>query len=194
MARRPSQSDLLMEFFKNHPNRDIKHPEVVDWATAEWKARTGEVFRDPDRGIRKLHQNGYLIKVKKGVYRYDPDMVGQKGSQDFSPAQKAQILERDQYKCVQCGMGKREKFELHIDHIVSRDKGGKATLDNGQVLCSHHNFLKKNLNQTESGKKMFINMYKVAKGENNERIINFCIEILETFDKHDINGHIEWEK
>ena len=59
------QSELLMEFFKKNPNRDIPHPEVVDWVTAEYLKRTGKVFRDPDRGIRKLHQNGYLKKIKK---------------------------------------------------------------------------------------------------------------------------------
>ena len=25
------QKDLLIEFFKKNPNRDIEHPEVVDW-------------------------------------------------------------------------------------------------------------------------------------------------------------------
>jgi 5-methylcytosine-specific restriction endonuclease McrA len=40
---------------------------------------------------------------------------------------------------------------------------GKQTLDNGQTLCSVCNFRKKTLAQTESGKKMFIRMWKVAK-------------------------------
>ena len=25
------QKDLIIEFFEKNPNRDIKHPEVVDW-------------------------------------------------------------------------------------------------------------------------------------------------------------------
>lgn len=36
-----SQGDLLMEYFKKHPNKDIEHPEIVDWATEEWKKREG---------------------------------------------------------------------------------------------------------------------------------------------------------
>ena len=63
-----SQSDLLMEYFKKHPNCDIKHPEIVDWATTEWKKRHNSVFRDPDRAIRKLYQSGMLQKIGKGVY------------------------------------------------------------------------------------------------------------------------------
>ena len=55
-----SQKDLLIEFFKKHPNRDIPHPKVVDWCTKEFKKRTGRVFRDPDRAIRSLYQKGFL--------------------------------------------------------------------------------------------------------------------------------------
>ncbi|WP_233704959.1 hypothetical protein [Helicobacter felis] len=46
-----SQQDLIMEFFKTNPNRDIAHPEVVDWVVKEYKERTGKVFRDPDRAL-----------------------------------------------------------------------------------------------------------------------------------------------
>jgi len=189
-----SQRDLLIEFFQNNPHRNIFHPEVVDWATEEYKKRTGKVFRDPDRGIRKLHQEGFLIKIDKGVYKYDPDLVENRTVEDFTAEQKKFILKRDGYKCVICGKGKKEGVELHVDHIKPKDKGGKAMLENGQILCSQHNFLKKNLNQTETGKKMFIRLYEAAKMENNQKIMDFCIQILETFEKHNINGHIKWNR
>ncbi len=67
MKQKITQAELIMEFFKKNPNRDIKHPEIVDWVTAEFLKRSGEVFRDPDRGIRKLSQQGHLIKKAKGV-------------------------------------------------------------------------------------------------------------------------------
>jgi hypothetical protein len=189
-----SQLELLMEFFKNNPNRDIPHPEIVDWATTEWKKRTGNVFRDPDRGIRQLHQKGYLIKVKKGVYHYDPNAVKERNLEDFTPELKAKILKRDKYKCVICGRGKKEGMELHVDHIKPKDLGGRATFDNGQTLCSQHNFIKKNLKQTETGKKMFIRLYELAKKEKNKELQDFCADVLQTYEDHDINGHIEWEK
>lgn len=189
-----SQLELLMEYFEKNPNRDVSHPEIVDWATDEWLKRTGSVFRDPDRGIRRLHQDGFLIKVKKGVYRYNPDGVKQRNLEDFSAAQKAEILKRDDYKCVICGRGKKDGVDLHIDHIKPKDFGGEATIENGQTLCSQHNFIKKNLKQTETGKKMFIRLYELAKNENNKELKKFCTDVLETYEKHDINGHIVWEK
>jgi hypothetical protein len=71
MSKKISQLDLIKEFFINNLLRDIPHPEVVDWVVEEFRKRTGEVFRDPDRGIRSLSQKGFLIKVSKGVYLYD---------------------------------------------------------------------------------------------------------------------------
>lgn len=189
-----TQLGLLMEYFKKNPNRDIQHPEIVDRVTNEWKRKTGTVFRDPDRGIRRLHQSGYLIKVRKGVYCYNPKAVQNKNLDDFTSAQKEFILKRDEYQCVQCGMGKKEGAELHVDHVVPQDWGGKATIENGQTLCSRCNFLKKNLKQTESGKKMFIRMYKMAKKEKIGKILSFCKDILEVYEKHNVNGHIKWNK
>lgn len=190
-----SQLDLIMEFFKANPKRDISHPEVVDWVSVEWQKRTGKVFRDPDRGIRSLHQRGYLQKIAKGVYRYEPEMVHlREDLEDFSPALKKQILERDGYKCVICGFGKKEGVELHIDHIKPKDLGGKATLQNGQTLCARHNFLKKNLKQTETGKKMFLQMLETAKENDDKELIAFLREVLEVYEKHNINGHIVWKK
>lgn len=189
-----SQLELLMEYFEKNPNRDISHPEIVDWATDEWLKRTGSVFRDPDRGIRRLHQGGFLIKVKKGVYHYNPDGVKQRKLEDFSVAQKAEILKRDGYKCVICGRGKKEGVDLQVDHIKPKDFGGQATIENGQTLCAQHNFIKKNLKQTETGKKMFIRLYELAKKEKNKELQDFCAQILKTYEDHDINGHIEWKK
>lgn len=193
--KQSSQLDLIMEFFKANPKRDITHPEVVDWVVNEWHKRTGKVFRDLDRGIRSLHQKGYLQKIAKGIYRYDPDFVSLRDDlEDFSPKLKKQILERDDYQCVICGMGKKEGVELHIDHIKPKDLGGKATLENGQTLCSKHNFLKNNLKQTETGKKMFLRMLESAKESNQQELVEFLEDVLEVYEKHNINGHIVWKK
>ncbi len=188
------QKDLIVEFFRKNPNQDIKHPEVVDWVVATYKKRTGNVFRDPDRAIRHLAQSGFLIKIAKGVYRYDPKKVKQRELYDFTAAQKKAILERDGYKCVVCGRGIKDGVELHVDHIKPKDRGGEATIENGQVLCGQHNYQKKMLNQTETGKKMFIRLYDLAKTEKNQELMKFCADILETYEKHNINGHIVWEK
>lgn len=188
-----TQSELLMEYYRARPGEDIPHSKVVDWATAEWRKRTGKVFRDPDRGIRKLHQEGELIKVQKGIYRYEPDRAQSKRLASFSSALKAEIMARDGHKCVICGKGKKEGMDLHVDHIRPMDLGGEATMENGQTLCSQHNMLKKNLKQTETGKKMFIRLHDLATSEGDETLQKFCKDILSTYDKYGMNSHIKWK-
>jgi len=189
-----TQNELLMEYFRNNPCRDIPHPEVVDYVVAEFFKRTNTVFRDPDRQIRKLHQSGFLIKVAKGIYRFDPDLIQERDLEDFNQAQKEFILKRDGYRCVICGKGKIDGVDLQVDHIKPKDKGGKATIENGQTLCASHNFRKKNYKQTETGKKMFIRLYEAAKSIDDIETVKFCSEILEVFEKNNMNGHIEWKK
>ncbi len=180
-----SQSDILMEYFKKHPKKDISHPEIVDWASAEWIKRYNSVFRDPDRAIRKLHQSGVLIKVKKGVYRYDPDFVKVRDDlEDFDQKTKEAIFKRDNYTCVLCGIGKREGAELHADHIKPKDWGGKATIENGQTLCSACNILKKRYGINQTLEKYSEKMLKIAKNNKDTDMINLFEDILKVIEKH----------
>lgn len=194
MTKKITQAELVMEYFTKHPNRAIEHPEIVDWLTREYRERTGKVFRDPDRAIRKLAQEGKLIKLRKGVYKYDPDLVTNPKLEDFTSAQKEQIFKRDNYRCVICGKGQRDGVEIHADHIKPKDLGGEATLENGQTLCATHNYRKKNLKQTETGKKMFIRLYELAKSEGDPEMEVFCREILEVFEEYEVNDHIGWKR
>ncbi|WP_233706727.1 HNH endonuclease [Helicobacter felis] len=114
--------------------------------------------------------------------------------EDFSPTLKKQILERDGYKCVICGAGQKEGVELHVDHIKPKDLGGQASLENGQTLCARHNFLKKNFNQTETGKKMFMRLLESARKNKEYDLVAFLEEVLSVYEKHGINGHIEWKR
>ena len=188
------QKELVKEFFINNPRRDIKTPEVVDWVTREYEERTGKKFRDPDRAVRTLHQQGFLIKKAKGVYRYDPDLAFKKSLAPFTAAQKAQILKKGKYSCARCGDGRREGLEVHVDHILPVDRDGKAVLENGQVLCSVHNYRKKNYGQTEMAKTLFINLHTLALKLEDTVLVNFSKEVLELYEKYDINGHIVWDR
>jgi hypothetical protein len=188
------QLNIIREYFEMNPDVEIHTKDIVDWVSATYLERTGKIFRDPDRGIRSLYQKGFLLKIAKGVYKYDPQYAQNKRQADFTVSQKNEILKRDGYKCVICGASRENGADLHVDHIKPKDMGGLATIENGQTLCSQHNFLKKNLKQTETGKKMFIRLYELSKKENNQELIDFCETILQTFEDFKINGHIEWKK
>lgn len=179
-----------MEYFMKHPNEEIEHGPVVDWVTEQWLKEHETPPRDPWRSIRKQHQEGKLIKIKKGIYKYDPVCVQEVELWDFPLKIKEEILKRDNYRCVVCGRSKKEGVELVVDHIKPKDRGGTNDIENGQTLCTEHNLIKKNYSQTEAGKRYFIKMYKNAMDNDDRRIINFCKCVFECYDKHGINGHI----
>ncbi len=183
--------DLIMEYFISHPFQELPHGPVVDWVEEQYVKLYGRKPRDPWRNIRRLHQNGILIKVKKGVYKYDPNLIQKRELLDFPAKVKQEIFKRDKYRCVVCGRGREDGVEIHADHKIPIDKGGTNTIENGQTLCSEHNFLKKNYSQTEFGKRFIIRLYYEAKGKNDTRMIRFCEEIFDVYDKYGIDTHIE---
>lgn len=188
-----SINDLIIEFFKKNPNKELNHSPVVDWVEKQYLKLYNKKPRDPWRGIRKLYEKGFLIKVKKGIYKYNPKIANNKELEDFTPEQKKIIFKRDNYKCVICGQGKKDGLEIHADHIIPKNRGGKATVENGQTLCSIHNLRKKNFGQTESGKKMFIRLWETAIKVNDVHMISFCEAVLSDYEKFNINGHIKWK-
>lgn len=183
-------AELVMEYFRKHPKKDLPHGPVVDWVEKQYLKRYGKKPRDPWRQIRKFHQEAKLIKVKKGLYRYAPDFIKKTELWDFTSEQKEEIFKRDNYKCVVCGRGTKDGVEICADPIKPKEKGGTNTLDNGQTLCMEHNLMKKNYSQTEAGKRYFIKLYKMALVKNDKKMINFCRCVFDWYNSHKINSHI----
>lgn len=120
-----------MEYFKRNPGKDLEHGPVVDWVEKQYLRLYGKKPRDTWRQIRKFHQEGELIKVKKGIYKYDPNYLKETELFDFPAAVKEEIFRKDSYKCVNCGRGRKEGVEICADHIIPKDRGGTDTIDNG---------------------------------------------------------------
>lgn len=179
-----------MEYFTAHAGQELEHRPVVEWVMGEYENLHGRICLDPWREIRKLYQEGILIKVRKGIYKYDPNLVKLRELPDFPPQVKEEIFKRDGYKCVVCGRGKSHGVEIHADHVVPPNKGGENVIDNGQTLCSEHNLLKKNYSQTEAGKRYFIRLYEQAIAKRDKKMVRFCKQVFDVYNKQKINRHI----
>ena len=191
MSNKPKTiTDLIKEYFIAHPKQDLNHGPVVDYVEEQYVKLTGKKPRDTWRAIRLLYQSGFLINVRKGVYRYDPDYVHEVELFDFPADIKEQIFRRDNHRCVVCGRGREDGVEITADHKKAKDKGGTNTLENGQTLCTEHNLLKKNYSRTEAGKRYFIQLYVDAAKANDENIMKFCLDVFDIYDKHEIDSHI----
>lgn len=183
-----SQLDYVLDYFRSNPNKDLKTTKVKGIIENKYLSETGKRFEDPDRGIRTLYEKGWLIRISRGCYKYDPNHKSDdKTLHDFSDKIKKQILKRDKFKCVVCKLGKKEGLDLHIDHIKPRDREGKSTLENGQTLCSRHNFLKKNMSMNSLGEKIFQNLLKQSIKSKNREMIKIAKEFLKLFEKYNLN-------
>lgn len=183
------QAGIAFEYFLERPNLDVHHDDVVPWIEGMCHKRLGTVCKDPDRAIRKLHDMGLLIKVSKGIYRFEPDAVAANVLDDFDESMREAVKKRDAYRCVVCGLGEKDGVELQVDHITPRSKGGKAVIDNAQTLCGSHNYRKNKLSQLELGDRMFRRLKSHARASQSENleaesIIAFCNEILAVYKKY----------
>ena len=64
--------------------------------------------------------------------------TGKKRSRYIPVSTRVDVLRRDNYRCVFCGVSSK-KVELEIDHIVHFSKGGSNKINNLQTLCSDCN-------------------------------------------------------
>ena len=183
--------DFILDFFKNHPSDEFRPSPVVDWVTPRYSEVRGKPPRDVPRSIRRLAQKRKLIRVRYGTYKYNPDQGKKIELQDFPPSVKQAIHERDNYRCVVCGLGEKDGVDIAADHIIPLDNNGTNDIENGQTLCIQHNNMKKNYSRTEAGKRYFIKIYEIAVRSNDEKMMMFCQTVFDAYDDHDMNGHIE---
>lgn len=172
-------TDYIKEFFEKHPNEEVNHGKVVDYVF-----KFIPKARDPWRAIRKLYQEGWLIKVRKGVYKR---ILGYKGHHvltPFSKEIKEKMFKRDNYKCVVCDNGLHNGYEIHADHIKPQSQGGKSDLENGQTLCSEHNLMKKRYSTVEFLRKYCNTMIEKSKMYNDDKTLKLFKDLLKVLDKH----------
>ncbi|OGG39665.1 hypothetical protein A2118_03195 [Candidatus Kaiserbacteria bacterium GWA2_50_9] len=48
--------------------------------------------------------------------------------------------------------------------------------------------------ETLLASQVLLGQYELARSEKNKELIKFYTDVLETYEKHGINGHIVWEK
>jgi len=179
MSKSKSVTFYIKQFFEEHPNEDIEHGRVVDYVF-----RFIPKARDPWRSIRKLYQEGWLIQIRKGVYKRVPGYEGHHILTPFSKETKTEIFERDKHRCVVCGNGLYNGYEIHADHIKPQAKGGDSTVENGQALCSEHNMMKKRYGTTDFLKKYSLNMFQLAKKNKDKNTESLFKEVLKVIKNH----------
>ena len=89
---------------------------------------TGMDLFDLGRAVDRLVEEGYL--VVKG-----PPRAERRRRRTIPGATRKAVMERDQYRCRQCGSWK----DLQLDHVIPHSRRGSDDESNLQVLCGSCN-------------------------------------------------------
>ena len=189
-----TKKDFILSYFKTRPGQSLSSRDVVTWVRAAYKELTGNEIHDANRIIRSLYAQRVVYRERRGIYVYYPGAVGRALPPPFTESQKTQIYERDGRICAICGTTEAAGDTLDVDHILSLDKGGESVIENGTILCTSHNQFKKNYGHTETAKKFFKNLYRLAVENNDRRLMAFIEDIMEVFERHGYDDHITWSK
>ena len=114
----------------------------------EFKERVQELSENPANTICDIFD--YIAKTLDLEFRYKHILeiakyYHKRKNHRTPPALRAEVLERDGYRCQICGASGTDRT-LHVDHIIPRSKGGVTERRNLQALCRRCN-LGKNCQQ-----------------------------------------------
>lgn len=130
------------EFYRHPTTKDGLFPECKKCNIARtegWQKRNPELKRDLQRQYWHRNKEKLLALWKQSWNK-----------RDFGGLRK-EVLSRDNYRCVKCGMSQEEHLnmwgvDINVDHI-NRDRK-ENTMDNLQTLCLKCHGKKDNLKTT----------------------------------------------
>ena len=87
---------------------------------------------------------GEMVTISQKIIKDKLNGLGKRKKKIRDPIEhrlRHEVFKRNEYKCVECGKGKKETT-LHVDHIIPVTRGGSDELDNLQTLCEACNLAK----------------------------------------------------
>jgi 5-methylcytosine-specific restriction endonuclease McrA len=94
-----------------------------------WRESAEVVELDGDRVLRSQH----FVFPAPSVIRLI-EYIDVRGRQGRSSTKRSRILARDRQRCQYCGL-RATSFELTIDHIIPRSRGGRTIAENLCAAC-----------------------------------------------------------
>ena len=94
-----------------------------------WKGSAEVIELDGNRVLRSQHFSFPAPSVIRLI-----EYIDVRGRQGRSSTKRSRILMRDRHRCQYCGF-RGSAFELTIDHIIPRSRGGRTAADNLCAAC-----------------------------------------------------------
>lgn len=138
---KPHIHDWFIDF---ETRRAIEEEKPEDEGDSEWIAYKEKTSHSTDAVDSIRHRMEFLLRDLLEKY---PTLSRKDQQRDFTSAQKRAIFRKNGNYCkvkLKCDGAKLTWDDWHCDHIVPWSKGGKTTVENGQVSCSACNLSKGN--------------------------------------------------
>jgi hypothetical protein len=136
------QSQLKDWFLDFEARRRVQEALDVETAEPEWVAYKEKVSHSTDAQDSIRSRMEFLMK---DLFLRFPNLSLKDGQRDFTHVQKLAIFRRDHQTCqvkLKCDGVKVVWDDWHCDHKQPWSKGGKTTVENGQVACPPCNLAK----------------------------------------------------
>lgn len=127
--------------------------ELVNQRNKRYHQANAESIKRYRKQYDKQYNKQYLQteRGREANYRRNLKRKSYKHKVDFTPHERKQILDRDNWNCQSCGIEVHDRSngdwntpdKAHIDHIVPISKGGNSEPSNLQVLCRTCNLSKR---------------------------------------------------
>jgi 5-methylcytosine-specific restriction endonuclease McrA len=136
--------------------RKIKSKEISEYQK-RYFAELPKEEKERMKANSKIYHQNYYENNKDKYYMYRVKRRSNKNNVRFTPFQRKKIIERDKWKCQNCGCKVHNRStgnwntpdKAHIDHIIPISKGGNSEPSNLQTLCRTCNLSKQDKVETQ---------------------------------------------
>jgi len=131
--------DWFIEFEEIRRDQDKKSEDDANY---EWVSYKEKISHSTDSGDSIRHRMEFMLRNFLEAF---PTLSRKDNQREFTHIQKLAIYRRDKNLCqikLKCDGEKLTWDNWHCDHIKPWSKGGKTTVENGQVSCPACNLAK----------------------------------------------------
>lgn len=138
------KNELLNWFMKFEAERRTQDETPEDQAAPEWIAYKEKISHSTDSEDSIRWRMEFMLRH---LLEQFSSLLLKDNQREFTHVQKLTIFRRDKGICqlkLKCEGEKLTWDNWHCDHVLPWSKGGKTTVENGQVSCSVCNLSKSN--------------------------------------------------
>lgn len=128
--------EYFYEFYQRWWRNDSTDIDIMDFSNNRQQSINNLKIRD-----RIFRQLFFEFIQKKGK-----EFILKDENRAFNEGQRIAIYRRDKGLCQECLKEEKNEKESRVswdnyqaDHIFPHSRGGETSIENGQVLCTHHN-------------------------------------------------------